>query len=336
MNDKTKIILIDTGSESNQIMMSDIGKLSNAVQISDVYKLYNRIENFLFRLHFGFKLNKHFDIPFKFIWDRKNILKDLITEDDTEHYLILTNDVIRKFSVSYLRKLNRKSNVHVFVVLLDSYDYLQPYFRRCVNRVQPEHVYSFQKGDCDKHGFHYVNTLYSQVDLSDFKSDSKSDVYFVGADKNRIKEIYDVYFRLSSMGFDCRFVVVVEPKNLREYEQKFKGIEFRTKRIGYSEILADISSTRCILELCQQGQDGLTMRFYEALFYNKYLLTNNSAAQNHPFYNDKYMKIFNKAGDIDELNIDNHVDYQYKGELSPKHLVEEILHRRDSKTGYLK
>lgn len=336
MGNNSKIILIDTGSESNQIMMSDIGKLPNAVQISDVYKFRNKIDNFLFRLHFGFKLNKYFDVPFKFIWDRKNVLNQLLIEDGCEYYLILTNDVIRKFSVRYLRKLNQMKDVHVYVVLLDSYDYLQPYFRRCVNRVQSDHVYSFQKSDCKKHGFHYVNTLYSCVDLSEYKTGVSSDVYFVGADKNRMKEVYNVYSRLSLMGFHCRFVVIIKPKNLVEYELKYKGIEFRTKRIGYKEILSDISSTKCILELCQQGQDGLTMRFYEALFYNKYLLTNNLSARNHPFFNSNYMMIFNDTEEIVSFFKDDNIDYQYRGEMSPTLLVDHILNRRDKITGYLK
>lgn len=323
-----KVILVDAGSESNRMMMSDVGKMENAVQISDLYSLRSPVSQFLFKAHFGFKLNQHIDMPAKGIWDHSCVLNELLKDTGTEYDLILVNDVIRKISGSYLKKLYAMPNVRVYILLLDSHDKLQPYFRRCIDRFDTDRIYSFQKSDCIQYGYHYTNTIYSKVPIDNHTSEY--DVYFVGAEKDRMNEIYNTYLRLSQNEVTCRFVVIIDKKKLKKYQTQYPGIIFKTERIPYHVILEDISKAKCILELCQQGQDGLTMRFYEAVFYNKILLTNNASSLEHPLYKDKFMSVFHSADEIDIslIKTDRPIDYGYHNEMSPVHFVEEILNRQ--------
>lgn len=341
MGKEVRIILVDTGSESNHIMMSDIAKLPNAIQISNMYDFRNKFLEVCFKIHFGFKLNRYFDFPFKSLWDKKNILKKLLSSPDIEYYLILSNDIIRKISNRYLEKISGLDNVHTFVLLLDSYDFIQPYFKRMIDKVKPERVYSFQESDCHKYGFNYTNMLYSKSNLTELYNKKKSDFFFVGADKRRINDIYEIYKKLIKKNFDCKFIVIVEKRKLRKYTQLYKGIDFRINRVSYRDILNEIASTRCILELCQKGQDGLTMRFYEAIFYNKYLLTNNITAMNHELFNSEYMVVFSSPtslsdDELDKLKFEKNINYCYKNEMSPIHLVEQMLMRKDLNKGFLK
>lgn len=333
-----RIILIDTGSDANRIMMSDVGKMNSALQISDLYHLDNHILlEKIFRIHFGFKLNSECNIPLKHVWDRRCVLNQLLIDEKQDYYLIFVNDVIRKFSDKYLKKLNSMKNVHTYVLLLDSYAYIQSYFRRCLDKVRPEHVYSFQNSDCVKHGYRYVNTLYSKVDENTLTYGTKADIYFVGAEKDRMVDIYNLYKMFSSFGYKCNFIVIIKPSKLSKYKIKYSGINFKTKRVNYLDILTDIKSSKCILELCQSGQDGLTMRFYEAIFYNKYLITNNASAQEHKLFNNNYMYVFDTMEDIENsiLDISRKVDYYYQNEMSPVHLVNEIIQKNDYR-GFLK
>lgn len=336
MKDK-KIILIDTGSESNHFMMSDVSKMKNAIQISEPYKIKSTIMKLFFKLHFGFKLNKYFDFPFKSIWNKQCILEDILKKNDDEYYLILVNDVIRKFSDSYLHKLENMNNVHVYLLLLDAYDKIQPYFRRSVNKVRSEFIYSFQKSDCEKYGFQFTNTIYSMIDISNMTDGKKSDIYFIGAEKGRVKVIYEIYKKLTKIGLQCNFIVITSLKSINNRKNKYPGLDFRTQRIDYKEVLQGIYSTKCILELCLEGQDGLTMRFYEAIFYNKFLITNNITAYSHELFNPQYMITFNTVEDIDTqfLHLDTVVNYQYKYEMSPTHFVEHIINRSKSNRGFL-
>lgn len=328
---ENKVILVDTGSESNHLMMSDVEQLKYVKQITKLYNFKSKFLDLLFRIHFGFKLNKKIDIPFKSIWDNMCVLDNMINEED-EYYVILVNDVIRRLSPKKIRCLLKKSNVKLFILLLDSYDKIQPYFRRCIEKIPKEMIYSFQKSDCQKYGFDYTDTIYSKIELNDLEGEEAEDidVYFVGADKGRIDELYDIYIMLTKKNMKCKFVVVVSKQKLKKYEKKYSGIEFLSNRISYKNILKQISKAKCILEVCQEGQDGLTMRFYEALFYNKFLITNNKTVINHERYDERFMKYYSDVEQLKCLQLDysQTIDYGYNGEYSPKFFVEKILKKQ--------
>ena len=52
----------------------------------------------------------------------------------------------------------------------------------------------------------------------------------------------------------------------------------------YKDVLNKTFESKCVLELLQEGQTGLTTRSLEALFLGKKLLTNNVAIKERDFY----------------------------------------------------
>lgn len=321
-------ILIDTGSESNRINMSDVGKMDHAVQVSHTHRPVNKLVDFLIHAHFSYAVAGKVDLPGKSIWKKYCVLEDFITDPDKEYHVVVVNNAIHRLSVKYLNKLSEKKNVHLYSLLLDPFMHLPKPVRNMITTTKFDRVYSFQKSDCEKYGFAYTNQIYSKADMTEFESGEKeSDIYYIGAEKGRMKDIYAMYDFLSRKGFKCEFTVVVKKKDLETYRQNYQGIDFTTERIPYSEILKKINKTKCILELCQKGQDGLTMRFYEALFYNKYLITNNVSAKEHPYFDDRYMQVIKSVHDIEVSKIkpEEIVDYQYNNELSPVFFMEALV-----------
>lgn len=332
MEKEVQFILIDTGSESNQINMSDVGKMDNGIQISATHRHVNKLVDFLIKVHFSYAITCKVDLPGKYIWHKYCVLNDFIVDDNKEYYVIVVNNAIHRLSVKYLNELSKRQNVHLVSLLLDAFHKLPEQICHMIQNTQFEKIYSFQKSDCEKYGFDYTNQIYSKVDLSQYQDGmNASDVYFIGAEKGRIKEIYDIYLYLKDHGLNCDFNVVVSKKKKPDYDEKYPGICFITRRIGYTEILEKISGTRCILELCQEGQDGLTMRFYEAMFYNKLLITNNVTAKSHASFHPNYMQVINKAEDIDVnmLVKKEAVDYKYSNQYSPVLFAQQIV--RDCK-----
>lgn len=53
----------------------------------------------------------------------------------------------------------------------------------------------------------------------------------------------------------------------------------------YTQVLNSIRKSNLIVEIVQDGQNGLTIRSLEAMFFNSKLLTNNKDIINYPFYN---------------------------------------------------
>lgn len=320
-------ILIDTGSESNRINMSDVGKMENAIQISKTHLHVNKVIDYLIRVHFSYKLACKINIPGKKIWSRFCVLKEMTADSEKEYYIVIVNNAIHRLSVDYLNQLSRKQNIHIFLLLLDPFKYLPEPVRKMISATHFENIYTFQKSDCEKYGFEYSNQIYSKIQLKELRSQEKeSDVYYIGAEKGRMNDIYALYKYLSDKGMACDFTVVVDKKKIRRYHKKYPGVVFTASRIGYGEILKKIDKTKCIIELCQEGQDGCTMRFYEALFYNKLLITNNVHAEMHQYFNSEYMQVFRNVEDIDvkRLKSGKNVDYKYMNELSPANFMKGL------------
>ena len=92
-------------------------------------------------------------------------------------------------------------------------------------------------------------------------------------------------------------------------------------------------NSNCILELMNDNQAGNTLRFKEAVCYNKKLLTNNRAAFDSPYYDERYIRVFDDVSEIDPEWIAQKcaVDYCYGGEYSPQRLLEMIIGQLDGR-----
>ena len=324
-----KFILIDTGSESNKIMMSDVGKLGNGIQRSKTYETGNRFLDTLIRLHFSYEITKRINLPGKSIWNKYCVLDKLTSDDNTDYCIIIVNNAIHRLSVKHLNEMQNKDNIHIFSLLLDPFDRLPKNVQAQLKSVNWEKVFSFQRSDCEKYGFEFTDKIYSKVNIDDYsvESDPKSDVYFVGLAKDRMDMIYEIYRKLTGAGCICDFTVIIGKNELDEYKKKYPGISFKTSRIPYSDVLRRLSASRCILELCAKGQDGLTMRFYEAVFYNKLLITNNQTALTSELYDARYMQVINDCKDIDIKKVREltPVNYGYDGSYSPIYFTKQVL-----------
>ena len=99
------------------------------------------------------------------------------------------------------------------------------------------------------------------------------------------------------------------------------------EKIPYSEALRRTLEAKCILDVVRPNQTGMTLRYYEAVTYNRKLLTNNPSLFSFPYYDERFMQYFEKVEDIDWdwVKEDIEVDYHYNGEFSPLRLMEDII-----------
>lgn len=112
--------------------------------------------------------------------------------------------------------------------------------------------------------------------------------------------------------------------------EKFKKIEEKDVYYGllpYDENVKRGIESNCILEIVRKDFIGFTQRYFEAIVFNKKLLSNNPAIKEMPYYNPDYMQYFEKVNDIDwewVKEVDE-VDYQYKGEFDPQNWEDKII-----------
>ena len=105
-----------------------------------------------------------------------------------------------------------------------------------------------------------------------------SDCFFCGLPKDRAGTLQRLRTRLEAEGLTCDFVI---PRTSAE-------------KLTYPQYLDRLARTRCVIDISQKGQTGLTRRPLEALFYGKKLLTDNPEIARYDFYRPQNVFILGK------------------------------------------
>ena len=183
-------------------------------------------------------------------------------------------------------------------------------------------VYTFDPSDAGEYGLNYTNQLYSVISPVKKVDGQVSDLYYIGHLKGR--ELF--LSELISKGKDQDASLNIQLLGKSEEGRQVEGAEYLKKRVPYEEVVNRLNYSKCILDITQEGQTGITLRYYEAVVYNKKLLTNNKSIVSLPFYDSRYMKIYQGAGEIDWdwVKNDDMPDYNYNGEFSPINLIRRV------------
>lgn len=112
-----------------------------------------------------------------------------------------------------------------------------------------------------------------------------SDCFFCGLPKDREEDLLLLRQTMEAGGLKCNFIIPKLP----------------AEKITYPEYLRQLSASRCVVDICQQNQTGLTRRPLEALFYQKKLITNNPHIKEYNFYNPANILILQETPNIRQI-----------------------------------
>jgi hypothetical protein len=136
--------------------------------------------------------------------------------------------------------------------------------------------WSFDPEDCLKYGMHFNSTFYFKT-IKLPKGEIEYDVVFLGVDKGRRNLLEEIQQSLKTQKFQTFFHIVDDNWNQRNY----KG---NNPPMNYALYLKLVAQSRAILDFVQIGQNGLTVRTMEALFFKKKLITNDRNIKQMDFY----------------------------------------------------
>lgn len=250
---------------------------------------------------------------------------------DIDH-LIIIDDALRNINIKELEECKKiNPDIKIYLYLLNSMEAHSPLMRGVrpkIDKFKWERVYTFDPQDAIRYGYQYLGFNYysSHPSISLQQNEiHPSDVFFVGGLKGgRTNLVYELYKYFLQKRVTSDFYLMKYGK--KEVEQ-LPGINYYQGWRPYAEILKHVQQTKCNVEIVQDGQSGATLRYFEAVCMNKKLISNNPEIVNFPFYNPKWMKYFKDINDLDIewIRRDENVDYNYKGEFSPVHLIDYIL-----------
>ena len=108
------------------------------------------------------------------------------------------------------------------------------------------------------------------------------------------------------------------------------GIHY-IENMSYKENLQHIKKCKFILELQQRGAVGPTLRTWEAICYNKYLITNNISIKESHFYDKKFVALILSDGiDFGDIECDEQYINTYKRFISPRNFLAFISEKLNS------
>ena len=279
------------------------------------------------KIHLSKKVNKIIDLPFKHIWG--STFDDIINDTNVEYYVVFMAPAIFPMDPSYLLELQKKYKVHYILYFADHVaSYWSAYALKCLSVLKFDYIFTFDNDDAVKYNYiHYIFPY--KMPLDNICKEVNYDLYFIGGNKNRLNNLHRLYGFLKSRGVLMNFRIV----DVSTKEQKYKSEIKYNERIKYPEVVEEVKKSNCILDIPTEGQSGVSIRYYEAVCYNKKLLTKNKNIVNMPFYDPRYMKVFENPEDIDIewVKRREEIDYHYDGCFSPTHFIDKIIELEEEK-----
>jgi len=189
-------------------------------------------------------------------------------------------------------------------------------------------VFTVYANDADHYRWHTSNHIYSKIpDIKPSEYDGyDADVFFIGRAKKRLQKILHTYEFLASHDIKCDFHIVDACEKEKRYANKINY----SKWLPYKEVLKRMCRSKCVLEILQKPGEGPTLRTTEAIVYNKKIITNDAESMANPFYDNRFVHIFDIPENINLSFIKEDIEphYNYNGEYSANNFlkrVEEIL-----------
>ncbi len=302
-----------------------------------MFELQKRITNgFLEKIrmvHLSSRINRRISLPFKSIW--LNSLDSVISDPETEYSVIFFSHFcpVNKGLFSKLNKKREEYKVKYYLFLIDPLDDA-PFTWDYIKGLKLDTIFTYNKKDADQYGWVYHALPFSMIDGP--CEDVQYDIYFAGNYRGggRLELLHNVYKMLKENDISSVYRIGSVPTE----KQKFQDGIIYNQIIRYSEIVKETKRSNCILEVVRESLDGATGRYYEAVCYNKKLLTTNKNVVNLPFYNPEYMHVFEKPEDIDWNWVKERipVDYHYDGRFSPTHFIDELVEMEEGNTEAIK
>lgn len=135
-------------------------------------------------------------------------------------------------------------------------------------------LWSFDSADCQKYDLNFNTTYYFRGLKLPSKPMECVNVFFCGLNKGRKKVLDDIRMKFEQMALTYYFHVIDEKAPISQ----------QLPRLSYQEYLEHLASSDAILDVLQEGQEGMTLRVMEALFHQKKLITTQKAIMKADFY----------------------------------------------------
>lgn len=231
-------------------------------------------------------------------------------------------------SIENLEALKKVHSAAQFIAYhwdnISQYNYLKtiPFF---------EKVYSFDRDDCEKHGFNYL-PLFASGNYSKVIQDNvlpNVDIYTVGSIVQPERYILVNEFREFCMENNITFYFYLKVTPVTFLRLLMKGIipkNVSFTSINTKKLQSVIARSRAVLDVTNHKQSGLTMRVIENIYIGKKVVTTNENIKFESFYSSKQVFILPvEKFDVFQSFLENEYIPMKFSELSINSWIKKVL-----------
>jgi hypothetical protein len=136
--------------------------------------------------------------------------------------------------------------------------------------------------------FHMNNDL---VDLYTPKKSPK--VYYIGSyESSRLDTLLDIASCIDCLHVEKEILLFTNNENIYRQVSGQKGITAITSAISYHENLKNVKDSSILLDLQAHVHQGISFRIFEAIGYDKKVITTNEAVKSYDFYDPQNILIW--------------------------------------------
>ena len=280
----------------------------------------------------------YLNISYEELYDKTNVLVTTFLVQNKQMEITKKNNDFKGYIIirshwfeivdPHLEAIRYKyPNAKIVLLLSDMIDGSCGYLKRIKNFSVPyikqryDYIITYNYEEAKKYEIEFYELPYTKSKLKD-DGIREYDLFFVGNAKNRLSNIHQLYLEATKLGLKCGFWI----NNVQEEEKLQNTNIIYNESLSYMQYLAFMMKSRCIVDLCQKN-DKTTLRYNEAVVYNKKLLTDDSTCIHKTLYNSRFIKILPSIIDADVLKWvrqEDIVDYGYVDEFSPVRFMEYI------------
>lgn len=288
-----RILLISPEFHSYRLAIINEFKSLNTEIESITYENNNSIFNVL----------RHFKILRSYIENILTIKRyNKLSKKDFNYIIIIRAGLINSKTLNYIKKENQDSKTILY--LWDSVEE-NPSILKIKDFF--DSIKSFDPKDCNNMGFEYLPLFYTH-DFKIEKSENaqkllqKYDLAFVGRDhSDRFKILSKLKAQAHSFNLSYNFILVTSKigfikrkiLNYKEFKNA-KWSDFSFKTIPFSKIADIYRESKCIIDIEQKVQSGLTMRTFELLASGKKMITTNNSIKETDLYASQNVLIIDR------------------------------------------
>ena len=268
-------------------------RTSNTTDVFNYGAPYDIVENkflrFLFKIHVSHRANRLFELPFKGLWNKyykRFIIKNGLEKErvcflfDAHFYWAVNSKTIK-----YIRKFCKESffcikftdKISMYKNLYKRFPTIEEMKEKC-NLLFTYNIYDSIEYKIP------TNPPVFQIEKNyEENTQPYSDILFVGKNKGRLNKLINIYDSFDRVGLKCLFFVTeVSDKEIIKRERIVYN-----QILVYQDVLKLVEHSKCIINVVQEEANGITLREFEAFFFDKLLLTDNYFLRSSVLANEK-------------------------------------------------